>query len=165
MTRGAENTETSGGTRYSSGKPGGWWYVPLYGLRLVSPIASAGASSYAELDWAEGQSFSTLIDCAFRHFLEILTHGPWAKDDGPKGTGGYHVGCLLWNILCLATFMAMGRHDLDDVTPYHGVTAEGKRKAQAYADEHGISILDALRRGGPQAVHEVMGEMQEEAAS
>lgn len=121
------NTEASGGTRYSTGKPKGWWYAPLYGLRLVAQVWEAGASKYAPRDWAEGQSFSTLLDCASRHWLEVMHRGPWAIDED---TGAYHLANLAWNVLCLLTFMALDRRDLDDVTPWFGVTADRRAEVE-----------------------------------
>lgn len=114
------DTEASGGTRYSSGKPGGWWYGPLKGLLLVAPVWEAGARKYAPMDWKEGQSFSTLLDCAMRHMIEVVDDGPWARD---KETGCYHLAHAVWNLLCLLTFMALGREDLDDVSVWRGVKA------------------------------------------
>jgi hypothetical protein len=114
------NTEKSGGTRYSLGKPAGWWYAPLLGLKLVAPVWEGGAKKYAPRDWAEGQSYSTLIDCAQRHWLEVLHRGPQARDEE---SGHLHLAHTAWNILCLLTFMYLNRDDLDDVTPWFGVKA------------------------------------------
>ena len=117
------NTDKTGGTRYSAGKPGGWWYAPLYGLRLVAEVWTKGGAKYAPLDWQEGQSFASLFDCMSRHYFKLVQHGVWSKDDGPKGTGAYHLAALVWNALCLLTFMALERYDLDDMTGWQGVTA------------------------------------------
>jgi hypothetical protein len=114
------NTEKSGGTRYSEGKSGGWWYAPIYGLRLVAEVWEHGAKKYAPLDWQAGQSFSTLLDCMGRHWLEVVHRGPWAKDGD---SGCYHLAHLAWNVLCLLTFMALEKTDLDDVSEWRGVTA------------------------------------------
>lgn len=122
-----ENTEKSGGTRFSAGKPSGWWYGVLYGLRLVARVWERGAEKYAPMDWKAGQSFSTLLDCAMRHSLEVMHRGPWAKD---AETGCYHAAHACWNWLCLLTFMEDERHDLDDVTPWFGVTAATKDQPQ-----------------------------------
>jgi hypothetical protein len=122
------NTETTGGTRFSQGKPGGWWFMPLRGLRLVSAVSEHGAKKYAPRDWAEGQSFSTLLDCAARHMIEVLDRGPWARN---KADGDvYHVAQVVWNLLCLLTFMEQERHDLDDVTPWFGVSTEEKERLE-----------------------------------
>lgn len=121
------NTDKSGGTRYSEGKPGGWWYAPLYGLRLVAPVWQMGAEKYAPLDWQSGQSFSTLVDCSMRHMLEVCQRGVWAKDGE---SGHLHLAHAAWNILCLLTFMALGREDLDDCTKWQGVTAATKDQVQ-----------------------------------
>jgi hypothetical protein len=121
----SENMETAGGSRYSKGKPGGWWYAPLYGLRLVAPVWMRGAVKYAPLDWREGQSFSVLIDCAMRHTLEVLHRAPYAKD--PE-TDCYHAAHAAWNWLCLLTFIALGRNDLDDTEQWRGVVAGGPKQ-------------------------------------
>lgn len=121
------NTEKAGGTRYSQGKPGGWWYAPIYGLRLVAEVWQRGAEKYAPMDWKNGQSFSTLLDCASRHWLEVVEHGPWARD--PE-TGAYHLAHLAWNVLTLLTFMALERHDLDDVSKWRGITAATKSEVE-----------------------------------
>lgn len=132
-----DNTERSGGTRFSSGKPGGWWYAPLYGLRLVAEVWEAGAAKYAPCDWRNGQSFSTLMDCAFRHMIAMNMEGPLARDedqfdeDGSliaRGTGAYHAACAAWNLLTLLTFIALGRFDLDDVTGWQSVTTAVKNE-------------------------------------
>ena len=121
----SENTETSGGTRYSKNKPGGFWFAPLLGLRLVAPVWEQGAKKYAPLDWREGQSFSTLLDCMARHFLEVMDKGPWSRC--PQ-SGNYHLAHMTWNALCLLTFMALDRKDCDDVTKWRGVTAAQKHE-------------------------------------
>ena len=65
------NTDTSGGTRYSEGKPGGWWYAPLGGLELVAPVWEMGADKYAPRDWAQGQLYSTLMNSLSRHIVAM----------------------------------------------------------------------------------------------
>ena len=126
------NTETAGGSRYSKGKLGGYWFAPLYGLRLVAEVWTAGAKKYAPRDWMCGQSFSSLIDCMSRHWLEVVTRGPWARD---KDTGAYHLACLTWNALCLLTLMALDRRDCDDVSGWFGVNAtEAKENGWAWPD-------------------------------
>jgi hypothetical protein len=121
-----ENTESSGGTRYSEGKPGHWWCAPLRGLRLVAEVWTFGAEKYAPMDWKEGQSYSTLIDCAMRHMLEVLDKGPLARDPDSKDGKVLHLAAVAWNILCLLTFIADGREDLNDVDKWRGVTADMK---------------------------------------
>lgn len=116
-----KNTEDAGGSRYSEGKPAGWWYAPIYGLQLVADVWEYGAKKYAPMDWKEGQSFSTLLDCAMRHTLDVLHKGPYARD--PE-SGAYHAAHACWNWLCLLTFMSLGRDDLNDVDEWRGVTAE-----------------------------------------
>ncbi len=135
------NTEGSGGTRYSHGKPSGWWYAPLKGLELVMPVAKSGGEKYAPKDWQQGQSFSTLLDCAMRHMIAVMHDGVWARD---KESGHYHVAHTCWNLLALLTFMALGREDLDDVTVWDGVTATNRAKAQRDKTRRSFS---AGRRG------------------
>lgn len=126
-----ENNETAGGTRYNIGKPGGWWYAPLYGLRLVAPVWEHGAEKYAPRDWAQGQSFSILIDCAMRHTLEVLERGPLATD---KDSGCLHAAHAVWNWLCLLTLIAVGRVDCDDVTAVWNMNAEEYHKCKNHDD-------------------------------
>ena len=118
-----QNTEKSGGTRFSGNKPGGWWYAPLYGLRLVAEVWEKGAVKYSPMDWRNGQSFSTLMDCAFRHMMAMNMEGPLARD--PE-SGAYHAAHACWNLLALLTFIALGRFDLDDVTGWQTVTTAAK---------------------------------------
>lgn len=123
----AENMETSGGTRFSKGKPGMWWAIPLAGLRLVSEVTMYGAKKYAPLDWAEGQSFSTLFDCTMRHLERMATDGLWSRD---KESGLLHAAHAAWNLLCLLHFMQEGREDLDDVSKYRGMTTAEYRRVE-----------------------------------
>jgi len=128
-----EDTERAGGTRFSKGKPGGWWYAPIYGLRLVAPVWQQGADKYAPFDWSEGQSYSTLIDCVMRHLLEVVDKGVWSRD--PE-SGNLHLAHCAWNVLCLLTFMARDEREdvraydeaLNDIDPWRGVTAAMKRE-------------------------------------
>ena len=121
-----DNMESSGGTRYSKGKPGGWWYAPLNGLSLVAPVWTMGSAKYAPMDWKEGQSFSMLMDCATRHWLKVLDKGPWAinKADG----GVLHLGQNVWNTLTLLALMEAGRDDCNDVDKWRGITAALKQE-------------------------------------
>ena len=139
------NTDKSGGTRYSAGKPGRFWCAPLYGLRLVSKVWTAGGDKYAPLDWQQGQSFASLFDCMSRHWLAVVQFGVWAKDDGDGGTGAYHLAALTWNALCLLTFMALGRDDLDDMSGWRGMTAAD---AAHWRAEHG-GAAPPSHRGTP----------------
>ena len=136
------NTDTSGGTRYSEGKPAGWWYAPILGLKLVAPVWTDGGKKYAPMDWKSGQSFSTLLDCAMRHSMEVMHHGPWARD--PE-SGHFHAAHVAWNWLCLLTFMVLDRTDLDDVSVYEGVTAAKLRLAEGTARHAGIPVHHVLR--------------------
>ena len=139
-----KNTETAGGTRYSEGKPKGWWYAPLLGLRLVAEVWQGGGEKYAPLDWQNGQSFSTLFNCMSRHWLDIVDKGIWSRC---PDSGAYHLAHLVWNGLCLLTFMAQGRHDLDDMTFWRGKTAANAaelRKDQGVESNSEVRGPDAL---------------------
>src|SRR5688500_2665021 len=109
-TANSPNVETSGGTRYSAGKPRGSWLTPVLGLRLVQRVAMYGARKSAPLDWQCGQSFSTLMDCALSHVLKMLQHGPTSRDEE---SGELHAAHAAWNLLALLTFIEAGRTDLD----------------------------------------------------
>jgi len=122
------DTEAAGGTRYSEGKPSGWWFAPLKGLELVMPVATSGARKYAPKDWLVGQSYSTLLDCGMRHMIQVMHYGVEAKD---AETGHLHLAHAVWNFLALLTFMALGRHDLDNVSVWDGVTAEERDSVDA----------------------------------
>lgn len=140
------NTETSGGTRYAEGKVGGFWYLPIKGLRLVAQVATMGAGKYAPRDWANGQSFSTLLDCTMRHLMAVLESGnPWLRD---SESGFYHLAHACWNVLCLLTFLAEGRVDLDDVSVWDGVTAAQFKRANEIAGEKGIGVVESLKELG-----------------
>lgn len=146
------NTETAGGTRFNEGKPGQWWAVPLYGLRLVARVTEYGSEKYAPRDWYEGQSFSTLLDSGFRHYLEALHRGPLARD---PDTGerdeeqAYHLAQAAWNLLTLLTFIEEGRaEEVDDVSDWYGVTVREKRAAEEMSND-----------GYPGAVAEIAQEL------
>ena len=124
--------ERAGGTRFNTEKPGLFWAMPLMGLRLIARVTNHGAKKYAPLDWAEGQSFSTLLDCIMRHLLQVFDRGPWAKD--PE-SGLYHMAHIGWNVLCILHFMETGQADLDDVTPWQGVTTKER-------DERDMQIIN-----------------------
>lgn len=124
-----ENTEKSGGTRYSSGKPGGFHHLPLLGLLEVARVGQYGAEKYAPHDWRQGQSFSTLMDCMARHYVAACDKGAWARDDE---SGRYHIAHLAWNALCMLRQMELaaeaGREGeewfADDITFSRSMTAE-----------------------------------------
>ncbi len=137
------NTESSGGTRFSEGKPGGWAYMPLFGLNLISPVSTGGAKKYAPEDWREGQSFSTLYNAMWRHLLATQEHGIWARD---PATGCYHLAHAGWNLLTLLTFMALGRTDLDDITPWRGVTTAQKTEAEKTSKKIRVPVVEVLRQ-------------------
>ena len=121
------NQENSGGTRFNAGKPAMWWAVPMKGLRAVARVTMLGSKKYAPLDWAVGQSYSTLLDSASRHWIEVLTDGPLARDEE---SGLLHLAHAAWNILCLLHFIEQGRSDLDDVSKWRGVTTAMKHEVE-----------------------------------
>lgn len=140
-----ENTESTGGSRFSAGKTGGFWYMPLQGIRAVARVAEQGADKYAPMDWREGQSFSTCFDCAMRHMIKAQHKGPRSinHDDGEET----HLAHAAWNLLCMLSFIEDGRADeMDDISPYFGVTASKLREAESIA--RGMldtDIVDVLR--------------------
>ena len=202
---GETNTDTSGGTRFSAGKPNPVW-APWQGIhslyQFTSPavfddsystvdlvmglewlhsavtadletggkeagafllsalakngrfpwdqlgpfcqVAEMGAEKYAPLDWEVGQSFSTLLASGERHYRELVAKGMSAKDAESGLPTWAHA---LWNIACLLHFVKEGRRwELDDVTPWQGVTTADKRAAEAQAKEEGVSVVELLKR-------------------
>jgi hypothetical protein len=126
------NTETAGGTRFSEGKPNPMW-TPALGLLEVARVTSYGSQKYAPHDWMQGQSYSTLINSAARHFLSMLVHGPLSCD---SESGLLHAAHCAWNLLALLTFHTLGRdEELDDLSKWIGVTTgEKKVTALTYAE-------------------------------
>jgi len=117
------NTETAGGSRFSTGKPQ-MWMAPWYGCLEVARVAEHGAGKYGPLDWEEGQSFSTVLNSAMRHLLKAMRN-PLARD---TESGLLHLGHAAWNILALLDFVERGDTErLDDVTPWQGVVAGGSK--------------------------------------
>jgi hypothetical protein len=115
------NTEAAGGTRYSEGKPK-MVATPVFGMYEVGRVAEYGTNKYALFDWVEGQSFSTLLNCAARHLFRALMN-PMARD---QESGCLHLGHVAWNVMALLHFIEEGRaEELDDVSPQIGITAEG----------------------------------------
>jgi len=122
---GPTNTETTGGSRFSTGKPQ-MWMAPWYGCMEVARVSEHGAGKYGPLDWEEGQSFSTLLNSAMRHLLKAMRN-PLARD---TESGLFHLGHAAWNILALLDFVERGDTErLDDVTPWQGVVAGGPKWA------------------------------------
>lgn len=116
------NTESAGGSRFSAGKPQ-MWMAPWGGMMEVCRVAEFGAKKYAPMDYRSGQSFSTLLNSGMRHLLAAI-RDPQSRD--PE-SGLLHLGHLAWNVLCLLDHLASGRDDLDDITPWQGVTARTHR--------------------------------------
>jgi succinate dehydrogenase flavin-adding protein (antitoxin of CptAB toxin-antitoxin module) len=126
------NTETSGGTRYSEGKPKMTW-APWRGMMEVCRVSDRGAQKYAPLDWDCGQSFSTLLNSASRHMIAAMNN-PLARD---SESDLLHVGHAAWNLLCLLDFVEQGRAaELDDITKWRGVSASEK--------EHSVKVGQEL---------------------
>lgn len=118
-----KNTDTSGGTRFSEGKPK-FYCFPVMGLNEVARVAERGAEKYAPFDYRQGQNYSTLVNSAFRHMVALVYGGPKARD--PE-TGLLHAAHAAWNLLALCGFLEEGRDDLDDITPVMDMnTAEYK---------------------------------------
>lgn len=125
----SENTETTGGTRFSSGKPNAVG-TPIMGLMEVFRVVERGAEKYALLDWEVGQSFKTLLNSGFRHYAACL-NDPLARDEE---SGLLHAAHAAWNLLCLLHFVEVGRADeMDDITEWQGVTAAMKREMEENA--------------------------------
>jgi hypothetical protein len=121
------NTDTSGGTRYSEGKPNPMW-TPALGLLEVAKVTEYGSRKYAAHDWWVGQSFSTLMGSAGRHFFAMLVYGPLSRD---KESGLLHAAHCCWNLLCLLNFVYEGREEeLDDLSKWVGVTTAQKQEME-----------------------------------
>ena len=122
-----ENTDTSGGTRFSAGKPNPMW-TPALGLLEVAKVTEYGNKKYAPSDWWVGQTFSTLIGSASRHLLAMLVYGPLSKD---KESGLLHAAHCCWNLLCLLNFVYEEREaELDDLSEWVGVTTAQKKEIE-----------------------------------
>lgn len=133
------NTETSGGTRFSAGKPK-LVGVPVLGLYEVARVSEYGAQKYALFDWHLGQSFSTCLNACARHLFRALLD-PLARD--PE-SGLLHLGHAAWNLIALLHFIEEGRAgELDDVTPWRGVSTAEKK-----AREEVPRVQVTRRRGG-----------------
>ena len=126
------NNEKAGGTRYNRGKPNMCW-APWLGMVEVCRVSVFGAEKYAPLDWAEGQSYTTLLGSTMRHVMAIMAD-PLAVD---PDSGRLHAGHAAWNLLCLLHFHEEGRsEDMDDVTGWRGVTA-AQDNQDSTSSEHG----------------------------
>ena len=157
-----DNTESSGGTRFSEGKPGMWWAIPLMGLRLIAEVTQHGSKKYAPLDWACGQSYSTLIDSFTRHWIEVLTRGVQSRDEE---SGKLHLAHAGWNILCLLHFVAQGRDDLDDThLKWEGVTTAMKNDIEEPEVAYQITEKGRKYGVGIGDIGDVAGALLDEAA-
>lgn len=117
--------------------------LPIMGTEEVCRVAEIGADKYAELDWDLGQSFSTLLSCAYRHVKRAITYGLYSmnEDDGDCT----HLGHAVWNTAAILDFIHQDRVDeLDDVTPWQRVSAKKKRRAESWAMSLNITPLEAL---------------------
>lgn len=136
-----ENTETAGGSRYAAGKVP-QIYAPWGGMDEVCRVAAMGAQKYAPFDYLNGQSFSTLLNSAMRHLRKAM-RSPLARDEE---SGLLHVGHAVWNLLTLLDFVEQGRaEEMDDVTPWQGVTAAQRREIERVASEAGRPVIEVLR--------------------
>ena len=109
------NTETAGGTRFTLGKQGGFWMLPLAGLKYVAKVAEFGSTKYAPFDWALGQSVSSCLNSAWRHLIAAMSLGIFSRDAESKAL---HLAACVWNLLCILHFHAMDHKTFDDVSPF-----------------------------------------------
>lgn len=137
-----KNTEKAGGTRYSENKAQRH-ALPYGAMEYVAKVSERGAEKYAPYDYMEGQSYSTLVNSAMRH-MEIVMRDPLAinEEDG----GVYHAAQVIWNMMCLLDLHAAGKSpEMDDITPYRGVTAETLMDAREVARQEDASVEEILR--------------------
>lgn len=100
--------------------------LPVYGMHAVLDVSNGGADKYAPLDWTNGQSFTTLLSSAMRHAEKMVAFDAYALD--PE-SGHMHAGHCAWNVLAILDFVSQGRtQELDNVTPWHGVTAAMRKQ-------------------------------------
>jgi dATP/dGTP diphosphohydrolase, N-terminal len=103
---------------------------PVSGLDFVCDIAAGGAVKYAEFDWNEGQTWTTLLSSGHRHICDVLGSGDVRGLDADSGQ--LTLAHAAWNGLCMLDFYAQGReHELNDVSCWIGVTAAQKREKEA----------------------------------
>lgn len=88
-------------------------WTPALGLLEVARVTEYGSRKYAPHDWHLGQSYSTLMGSAARHFLKALSLGPIATDEE---SGLLHLAHAAWNILCILHFHYEGREGVDDLS-------------------------------------------------
>lgn len=127
--------------------------IPALGVWEIGRVSCYGAHKYAEFDWDEGQSFSTLLSSARRHVDKMLAFGPFSVDswhgDEPKDTeysGLMHAGHAAWNIACLLDFLEQGRRDeLDDVSVWRGITADEKQRILSSAKHQYAGAVPAWK--------------------
>lgn len=121
----SDNTETAGGTRYSQGKPK-FYHFPALGLKEIARVAENGGDKYAPFDYRLGQSFSTLINSASRHWIDLIAEGPQSRDEE---SGHLNAAHLAWNLIVICQFIEEGRADeLDDITPIMNMNTEEYRR-------------------------------------
>lgn len=140
---GPVDTEVAGGSRYSAGKAKRH-AIPYGAMEYIAEVSEKGAWKYAPYDYMEGQSFSTLLNSAMRH-MEVCMRDPLAinEEDG----GVFHAAQAAWNLMCLLDLVRLGKaEEMDDITPYRGVTAAQLREAEKAAKHEGKEVLDILRR-------------------
>lgn len=100
--------------------------LPALGTEEACRVSAYGAEKYAPFDWDLGQSFSVLLSSGMRHVKKALTYGARERDNE---SGLLHLGHALWNLACLLDLYVQGRaEELDDVSPWRGVSAAGKRE-------------------------------------
>lgn len=119
--------------------------LPAMGTEEACRVSERGAEKYAPLDWHVGQSWSTLLSSAMRHMKKALARGVLSRDEE---SGLMHIAHCQWNLLCLLHFMAEGRTDLDDVTPWRGVTATQKKEMGEGETPHDLNTrIEQMTKG------------------
>lgn len=121
------DTDPTGGTRYSEGKPSAV-DLPLLGIAEVARVGAYGGQKYAPRDWERGQSMRSLLGSAFRHLSRAMLD-PWSRD--PE-SGCLHLGHAAWNLLAALHFFEAGRvAEVDDISGWIGVAAADRSEAEA----------------------------------
>lgn len=73
-----------------------------------------GAEKYSARNWERGMDYSRLYSSALRHLMQ------WASGDRDED----HLAAVLFNVMALTHFDALGRTDLDDIPYYKKVSNE-----------------------------------------
>jgi hypothetical protein len=97
------------GIKYDGGKVR-MELVPLLGIEAVAKVITFGSAKYGEHNWRKGLKFGRIQGAMLRHLTAI--EGGEELDPESGLPHAYHVAC---NAIFLATFVAEGRKDLDDL--------------------------------------------------